>query len=124
MINLIPEPTAKETMNFNTTFFKTTGATLALVIIAVCSVIIFKATNGTTIDPASFSGKATIVSLESDVSQSWARACKATVRDEKKREMTVNTRSDVCGTRKAGDEVTMDSGLLILEPAPAHNGKG
>lgn len=105
-------------MNFNTPFFKITGSILALAIIAVCSVIIFKATNDTTVDPASFSGKATIVSLEADPSQPWVRACKATVRDEKKRELTVNTRSDVCGTSKAGDTVTMDSGLLVLGASP------
>lgn len=110
-------------MNFNTAFFKATGTILALVIIAVCSVVIFKATYDTTVDPASFSGKATIVSLEPDTSQPWERACKVTVRDEKKQEVTVNTRSDLCRTRKAGDEVTMDSGLLILEQVPVTNEK-
>lgn len=99
-------------------FLKPVGYVLGLAIIAVCGFVIFKATHDTTIDPASFSGKATIVSLEPDSSQTWARACKATVRDEKKRELTVNTRSDVCGTSKTGDTVTMDSGLLVLGASP------
>lgn len=90
------------------------GAALSAAIIVVCGIIIFNTTHNIPANPQTFSGEVTIISLTPDSSQSWAKACSIEIRDEKKRKLQVNTRSDICGTHQPGDNLTLDAGQVIL----------
>lgn len=101
-------------MVINMRIIKAISAVLSAAVIVVSGILIFNATRPV-ISPQSFNGELTIVSLSPDTSKPWPKACIVTLRDEKKRELTTNTRSDVCQNSHPGDKLKVDAGTIILD---------
>lgn len=104
-------------MAVNMRIVKLLGAVLSAVIIVVCGGIIISSTHKE-VNPQTFNGKVTIVSLTTDATQPWGKSCKVRVKDEKKRELDAHTRSDVCYLSHPGDSLTMDAGQIVLQDIP------